>query len=148
MRIRGAWGAAAALALTAAAGAAEAQTRHRWSLEYEQEKPRIYTYRDPMGRLENYWYFTYTVRNGGPEVVPLILDHMMYVATGKDLLNIRISTLARTDRPDRGYLSPALADLENRDYNESPYPADDVEVMERSARRRTFTTVVDLRNFA
>jgi Tfp pilus assembly protein PilW len=66
---------------------------------------------------------------------------------GKDLLNVRISTLARTDRPDRGYLSPSLADLENRDYNESPYPADDLQVMERSARRRTFTTVVDLRNF-
>jgi hypothetical protein len=66
---------------------------------------------------------------------------------GRSLLNVRISTLARTDRPDRGYLSPPLDNLENRDYDESPVPVTDVDVMDRAARRRRFTTVVDLRNF-
>jgi hypothetical protein len=66
---------------------------------------------------------------------------------GKDLLNVRLSTLARTDRPDRGYVSPVLADLENRDYGESPVPATVDDVMDRGSRRRRFVTVVDLRNF-
>lgn len=67
---------------------------------------------------------------------------------GKDLLNVRLSTIARTDRPDRGYVSPALDDLENRDYAESPIPATVDDVMDRGSRRRRFVTVVDLRNFA
>jgi hypothetical protein len=67
---------------------------------------------------------------------------------GRDLLNLRLSTIASTDRPDRGYVSPALEDLENRDYDESPYPATDADVMNRAARRRRFVTVVDLRNFS
>jgi hypothetical protein len=67
---------------------------------------------------------------------------------GRTLLNVRVSTLVRTDRPDRGYLSPPLVDLENRNYEESPVPADDADVLDRSARRRRMSTVVDLRNFS
>jgi hypothetical protein len=39
-------------------------------------------------------------------------------------------------------------DLENRNYEESPVPADDADVLDRSARRRRMSTVVDLRNFS
>jgi hypothetical protein len=77
-----------AVAFVVALGSvAQAQTKDRWRLLYEQEKPQIYTYRNALDQRENYWYFTYKITNPTDEVVPLLLDLMIYVEVGKDLLN-------------------------------------------------------------
>jgi hypothetical protein len=75
----------AVTAILAVAPGCEAQTKNRWRLLYEQEKPKIYTYRNDLDQLENLWYFTFTLTNPTEEVVPLLVDLMMYVETGKDL---------------------------------------------------------------
>jgi hypothetical protein len=75
----------AAAGVLASATIAEAQTKDRWRLTYEQDKPKIYTYRDALDHRENYWYFTFTVSNPTDEVVPLLLDLMIFVESGKDL---------------------------------------------------------------
>ncbi len=67
------------------ASSAEGQTKPRWKLDFEHEKPIIYTYRNPLERLENFWYVIYTVTNNTDEVVPLTVDPMLYTETGKDL---------------------------------------------------------------
>lgn len=68
-----------------------------------------------------------------------------------DLINVRISTVGRTGRPDRGYLAPDFdpvvgSDLvEDNDYDDTP-----AEVWKqgenRLHRRRMLQTVVDMRN--
>jgi hypothetical protein len=67
--------------------AAEAQTKPRWKLEWEHTKPQIYTHRNDVDRLENIWFFTYTITNATDEVIPILLDLMLYTETGKDLQN-------------------------------------------------------------
>jgi hypothetical protein len=76
---------AAFLAVLGAAGVCEAQTHQRWKLDYFHEKPQLYTHRYPTGELENYWYIYYTVSNNTTRVIPILLDHMMYIETGKEL---------------------------------------------------------------
>jgi hypothetical protein len=73
-----------------------------------------------------------------------------YAAAG-DLINVRISTVGRTGRPDRGYSAPdfdpvAGSDLvEDNDYDDAP-----AEIWKqgenRLHRRRMLQTVVDMRN--
>jgi hypothetical protein len=77
----------AVAAILAFADSAYGQTKDRWRLLYEQDKPQIYTHRDPLDHRANYWYFTYTITNVGDEVVPILTDLMMYVEVGKDLQN-------------------------------------------------------------
>ena len=75
--------------LVAGAASADAQVKNRWRLTWSNEKPRIFTYRTPDDRWENYWYVVYTIENpselNGQEVVPLIHDILLYVETGKEL---------------------------------------------------------------
>ncbi len=71
--------------LAATPAAAEAQVKDRWRLQFTHEKPQIYTYRTPNDRYENFWYFVYTVENTTDQIVPCIVDLMMYTESGKDL---------------------------------------------------------------
>ncbi len=66
--------------------------------------------------------------------------------TPPPLFYLRVTTLARTARPDPTYRSPALARLEDHLYNETDPVADDDERLARQFRRRQLQTVVDLRN--
>jgi len=60
---------------------------------------------------------------------------------------LRINTIARTNRPDPKYLDPALAFVEDREYDEPVgEPSDPDERMARSFRRKLLQNTVDLRN--
>lgn len=63
----------------------------------------------------------------------------------RSLQYLRITTLARTDRVDPKYISPAITAIEDRDYSEPTTPAS-ADVIDRGYRRRQLRTVVDLRN--
>ena len=77
----------ALVALTASTAVAEAQVKNRWRLQWSNEKPQIYTYRTPNDHYENYWFFTYTLENTTDEIVPLIVDVLLYTESGKELQN-------------------------------------------------------------
>ena len=64
------------------------------------------------------------------------------VFAGSNLLSVRLSTLARTDRRDQTYLAPVLVRVEDHSFGTSPFNAD----KERMFRRRILRTVIDLRN--
>lgn len=74
-----------AAALLCSAAAAQAQTQPRWKLDYDAEKPQIFTYRDGLDNLENYWFFTYTLANNTDRTIPLLVDLMLYTDLGKEL---------------------------------------------------------------
>jgi hypothetical protein len=61
------------------------------------------------------------------------------------LAYVRFTALARTDRPDLGYLAPLLGRVEDKDFTESPHDFFNT-VGERRFRRRQLETVVDMRN--
>lgn len=77
----------ALVALTASTAVAEAQVKNRWRLQWSNEKPQIYTYRTPNDRYENFWFFTYTLENTSDEIIPLIVDVLLYTESGKELQN-------------------------------------------------------------
>ncbi len=77
----------ALVALTASTAVAEAQVKNRWRLQWSNDKPQIYTYRTPNDNYENYWFFTYTLENTTDEIVPLIVDVLLYTESGKELQN-------------------------------------------------------------
>jgi hypothetical protein len=58
------------------------------------------------------------------------------------LYYLRLTTLVRSARRDRGFVAPPLQAVEDHDYTDSPLN----EERERWFRRRTLQTVVDLRN--
>src|SRR6185436_838443 len=58
-----------------------------WRLQWSNEKPQIYTYRTPNDTYENYWFFTYTLENTTDEIIPLIVDALLYTESGKELQN-------------------------------------------------------------
>jgi prepilin-type N-terminal cleavage/methylation domain-containing protein len=62
------------------------------------------------------------------------------------LYYVRVTTLARTDRPDPKYLSPAITNIEDHVYNEPAIPKNQADLNLRRFRRRLLTTVIDLRN--
>jgi prepilin-type N-terminal cleavage/methylation domain-containing protein len=62
-----------------------------------------------------------------------------------DLYYIRLTTLARTDRPELTYISPAIDNLEDHVLNEPDNPSG-TEMERRRYRRWLMRTVVDLRN--
>ncbi len=62
------------------------------------------------------------------------------------LFYVRISALARTDRRQTGFIAPAIAGIEDRDYTETDPPGSDGERQGRMYHRRLLETVVDLRN--
>ena len=63
-----------------------------------------------------------------------------------ELFYLRISTLARTDRPDHAHLDSPIETLEDHRHGETDPPADESERRSRRYRRRLMTTIVDLRN--
>lgn len=63
------------------------------------------------------------------------------------LFYIRISTLSRTERRDKGHVSPRIVAIEDRNYGESAAAGlSDAEMLARSYHRYLLTTTVDLRN--
>lgn len=71
-----------------------------------------------------------------PGSVPAILPDLYYV---------RITTVARTDRPDTQYVSPPLGVIEDRDHGEPVTPGAD-DLLQRRYRRWRLETLIDLRN--
>lgn len=68
--------------------------------------------------------------------------------TGGRLFNLRITTVARTLNPDPGYTAAPVSRVEDRLYSEGAVPGTEDERQERMYRRRTTTTVVDMRNLS
>lgn len=64
---------------------------------------------------------------------------------GEDLYYVRISTLARTDRPTPQYQADLLDTIEDKDYGVAPFDRFNTR-QERSYQRRLIRTVVDVRN--
>jgi prepilin-type N-terminal cleavage/methylation domain-containing protein len=61
------------------------------------------------------------------------------------LFNLRLTTVARTGRKDRGYEAPLLVFVEDHDY--SMAPSDYYNLLgERARRQRTLRTLIDMRN--
>ncbi|HZE96593.1 MAG TPA: hypothetical protein VE981_06185 [Planctomycetota bacterium] len=77
----------ALVVLVASTAVAEAQVKNRWRLQWSNDKPQIYTYRTPNDTYENYWFFTYTLENTSDEIIPLIVDVLLYTESGKELQN-------------------------------------------------------------
>lgn len=69
-----------------------------------------------------------------------VTDPLVFASS--DLLSVRLSTLARTDRRDRTYQAPTLVKVEDHLYSASPFNSD----KERMYRRRILRTAIDLRN--
>jgi len=64
------------------------------------------------------------------------------------LYYVRVTTLARTDRPDPQYVSPPIQNIEDHIYNEPVKPATQSALNLRRFRRRVMTTKIDLRNLS
>ncbi len=64
------------------------------------------------------------------------------------LFHLRLTTLARTNNPDPGYRDRPITKLEDHVYNESEVPGSETARRERTYRRRSVTTTVDLRNLS
>jgi hypothetical protein len=77
----------ALVVVVSASAVAEAQVKNRWRLQWSNDKPQIYTYRTPNDTYENFWFFTYTLENTSDEIIPLIVDVLLYTETGKELQN-------------------------------------------------------------
>ena len=69
----------------AGACVAEAQVKSRWKIEWNNEKPQLYTYRTANDNYENFWYVHFTLENRTDEIVPLIVDLLLYTESGKEL---------------------------------------------------------------
>ncbi len=63
-----------------------------------------------------------------------------------ELFYVRLTTLARTDRPDFKYVSPAIDEIEDHQVSEPATPGNPTELARRRYRRWQLQTVVDLRN--
>ena len=75
-------------------------------------------------------------------------DTSKWVSNGgvlSDLYYVRINTLVRADRPDRGFEAELLTIVEDKDYTESPGNAYN-EAIQRIYRRRLMQSLVDMRN--
>jgi len=74
-------------------------------------------------------------------------DKTEWNQASRPLYYARISTLARTDRPDSDYVSPPITAIEDRIYKEPDTPAHGDEI-DRAYRRRILQTVIDMRNLS
>jgi len=74
-------------------------------------------------------------------------DETEWNQDSRPLYYARISTLARTDRPDPSYVSPPITAIEDHPYGELATPTSD-ETIDRSYRRRILETVIDMRNLS
>jgi hypothetical protein len=59
---------------------------------------------------------------------------------------VRLTFLGQAGRPDRQYIAPAIASIEDRVYAEDQVPTSADEIVERRYRRRLLQSVIDLRN--
>jgi len=89
------------------------------------------------------------VITGAP--TPTAADEWLYNDPADGLLvgtlkYVRVSTVARTLRPDSGYNAPPLSPLEDHDYDNPPNALNAVGGADRHYRRRVLQTLVDLRN--
>lgn len=62
------------------------------------------------------------------------------------LFYVRLNSLARSERRDFDYVSPAIAGIEDRLYNEPLQPVNATQREQRMFRRRLLQTLVDMRN--
>ncbi len=62
------------------------------------------------------------------------------------LQHVRLTIMGQAQTADRQYISPALDDIENHDYNELAVPTAGGEVAARRYRRRVIQSTIDLRN--
>lgn len=76
-------GLAVLLAVQFVSPASSAELRKRWSLDFSNEPPRMFTYRAPNGHTELYWYMVYSVTNPGDVECPLRIDVVAKTDTGK-----------------------------------------------------------------
>ncbi len=61
------------------------QVKNRWRLEWTNDKPRLYTFQNPLGEKTHYVYVVYTVKNPTAESVPLAVDVTLHTDHGGDL---------------------------------------------------------------
>lgn len=133
--MKGFAGALAALILVGAmAAGAEAQVKERWKLDYKMEgKPRIYTHRNALDQLTNYWYFTYSVTNNTDQRVPMLIDLMLYVEVGKTMQHDvdKVSLIKTKDVFDKTipYTRPYEKQLFGRFYNSTIYPEAEYDII-------------------
>jgi hypothetical protein len=94
-----------------------------------------------LGEDTDEWLFNH------PDDDPTIATWNTVAATGREsrLYNLRLTTLARTGRRDRGYQAPVLTLVEDHSYSSPPSDRFN-EPWERTFRRRTLETRVDMRN--
>lgn len=108
----------ALIALAGLLPACRAQERERWYLRYEQEKPKIYVYKDKTRGPTTWWYFTYKITNPTDQRVPLLVDVQLYVESGKSLRTdtekVKIETISSVFDPNRG-------DPHNRPYRQKRF---------------------------
>ena len=105
------------------------------------------TYTDPTPTATDEWLFNYSGDTIGEslasptwnDVTKNLEPHLYYV---------RINTLARTDRRDPTYMSPAITAIEDHTYGETASPTAAEMQLTRRYRRRLLQTVVDLRNIS
>jgi hypothetical protein len=69
-------------------------------------------------------------------------------ASNRPLYFVRINTLARTDRRELNYVSPAITAIEDSTYGESDPPSSEADRQQRMYRRTLLQTMVDLRNLS
>ncbi|MBI2901445.1 MAG: hypothetical protein HYY17_14770 [Planctomycetes bacterium] len=65
----------------------QGQVRNRWRLDWDSEKPEMFLVRSAGGQVEPYWFVLFEVHNPSEETIPLILDVVLYVETGKELMS-------------------------------------------------------------
>lgn len=94
---------------------------------------------DTTPTSDDEWLFNH------PADDPTDIKWVNNVATPSKLFYLRISTLARTDRPDTHFQAPLLTRIEDKDYSSAPFNIYNSQG-ERMYRRRVLQTTVDLRN--
>ena len=101
---------------------------------------------EDTGDGEDDWLFNH-IDDGGPDPDTAAWNSPVAETTWP-LFYLRLTTLARTDRADPNYVSPAIDRIEDHEYGEPDIPADGDERQARTYRRRVLQTVIDLRNLS
>jgi len=99
-----------------------------------------------LSKEEDEWLFNVAGDVGG-DSIPEEVEKWNPAAGAPGLSYVRVTTIARTDRRDMGYLAPLLTTSEDKDFDESPHDVFNT-VNERRFRRRQLQTVVDMRNLS
>ena len=94
---------------------------------------------DTTPAADDEWLFNH------PSDDPTDVKWVNTIVAPSKLFYLRISTLARTDRPDTRYQAPLLTQIEDKDYSSAPFNTYNSQ-LERMYRRRVLQTTVDLRN--